>query len=173
MAENIAQLEFLLYAPDDLGNIIKETVSRAQDGRRNKLVIRIFDTDKVLTKHVRMMQVLEIRSEAFYEWLPADFLERPFWERWLIERRRRRVAAKNLDAERKLVKLSLSQLRMTIKREGPIGLEDYPGAPFRLVRHNELHELFETASRAQGIRAFVFKPNELLADRNTIVARAF
>lgn len=170
---NIAQLELLLYTPNDLENIISETMSRAIDGKRNKLVIRIFDTNNVLTKHVRLMQALEIRSEAFYQWLPADFLQRPFLERLLIDWRRRRVATKNLDARKKLTHLALTELRATIKYEGPIGIEDYPGEPFRLARHNELNELLEAAGRAQGTWAFIFKPNELLADRNTLIVSAF
>lgn len=173
MPENIAQLEFFLCEFDSLEDIVGETVSRARDGKRVKLVVRILDMHGTLTEHVRMMQALEMRSEAFYRCLPADFLQRPFWERWFIERRRRRVAAKSLDAKRKLVELGVGALRETIKREGPIGIEAYPEAPFRLARHNELHELLETAGHAKSAWAFIFKPNELLADRNTIVARAF
>lgn len=173
MPENIAQLEFFLCEFDGPEHIVGEVVSRAKDGKRIKLVVRIFDIGNMLTRHVRMMQRLEMSSEAFYRRLPADFLQRPFWERWPADWRRRWGAAKSLDAKRKLTELGVEALRETIKREGPIGIESYPGAPFRLARHNELHELLESASHAKNVWAFIFKPNELLADRNTVVARAF
>lgn len=169
---NIAQLEFLLYTPDDLQTIISETISRAKDGQRNKIVVRIFDTDDVLTAHVQKMQVLRIRSDAFYTWLPADFCEWPFWRRWPVSWNRKRLAAKQRNLDKSLVELGIEALRQTIKYEGPIGIEDDPRAPFRLVRHAELYELLEACSRAQGIWVFIFEPNELLADKNTVIVYA-
>ncbi len=137
------------------------------------MVVRIYDSRGVLTKHVRMMQVLHVRSEAFFRWMPARYPEMPFWRRWWIDRRRSRLAARSLDARSKLIELALSELKATIKAGRPVGVEDYPGAPLRLAGHNELHELLETAGRAKSVRAFIFKPNELLADRNTPVAYTF
>lgn len=171
MPENIAQLELSLIEFKSLKYILSEVGSRAKDGKRTKLVVRIFDIHGRLTKHVQMMQALKTRSDA--KDLPVDFLRRPFWQRWGIERRRRGLSKKKKKARQKLVELALSELRATIKHEGPVGLEDYPGAPFRFARSEELHELLEAASHAKSAWAFIFKPNELLADSNTPVASAF
>lgn len=173
MPDNIAQLEFVLRDFESIQDIANEVLSRAADGKRVVLVVRIYDSRGVLTKHARMMQVLRIRSEAFFRWMPARYPEMSFWRRWWIDRRKSRLAARSLDARSKLIELALSELKATIKAGRPVGVEDYPAAPLRLAGRNELHELLETAGRAKSIRAFIFKPNELLADRNTPVAYTF
>lgn len=172
MPYNIVQLELTLLKFQSPEHIFSEVLSRAKDNKRTKLVVRIFDTSGKLTEHVQHMQRLRIRSEEFYQWLPADFLNKPFLTRWIIERRRARLAAKNIDARKKLIELGIGAIRDTIKALGPIGVEDYPGAPFRLAKFNELHELAETARCARSAWAFVLKPNDLLSDENTPVAYA-
>lgn len=173
MPENIAQLEFFLVRFDNFEHIVSEVSRRAEDGKRVKLVVRIYDKRGVLTKHVRMMQKLRKHSEVFYQGPSFDFAGRPSLRRWLLTWRRRRLAAKNLDTQSKLLGLALRELRATISQHGLIGIEDYPGGPFRYVQNNELHELWETARRAASAWAFVFKPNDLLADRNSVIASAF
>ena len=173
MPENVVQLELSLVKFESLEHIASEVLLRAADGMRTKLVVRVFDKHDVLTRHVQMMQSLAVRSEAFYQWLPANFHNEPFWRRWVINWRRRRLAVKKLAARNKLIELALDALQATLKSGGPIGLEEYPGAPFRLMRHNEHHELLETARHAKSVWALVFKPNDLLAGENTLVVRAF
>lgn len=173
MPENIVQLEFNLVEFEGIDHIMAEVASRAKENMRTKLVVRIFDNRGMLTGYVQALQEIERRLDFFYEWLPADFPEWPFWKRWPVSWNRGRLLDKKLKGRNELLVLCLEALKETIKREEAIGVEDYPGAPFRLVRHNELHELLERARYAKSVCVFVFKPNELLADRNTIVARAF
>ncbi len=171
--ENVVQLEFNLVEFHNMKHILNEAQSRASDGKRIKLVVRVFDKDGVLTKHVRMMQTLRIRSGVFYRRLPRDFHKWQFLKRWVFDWRRRRLAADTLDARTKVVVLAVDVLRRTIKHGGLVGIEESPGAPLRFAWHNEVHELLETARCAKSVWVFVFKPNKLLADSNSLIAYTF
>lgn len=173
MPDNIAQLEFVLVKTQSFSQIANEVYSRALDGKRIVLVVRIYDIRAALTSHVRYMQVLRVRREAYYRWVAQGYEQKPFWRRWLIERRRKRLAAQTLDARKKLVELALSALEVTIQRGAPVAIENDTMGPLRLVQQDELHELLETARRARSVRVFIFRHNDLLADRNKPVAYTF
>lgn len=173
MSDNIVQLELSLCEFEGPGHIVSEVQLRAADSVRIKLVVRIFDIRGMLTNHVRHMRVLRIRTKAFARWLPSDFSKKPFWVRWAVDRRRARAIEEDKEARQKLLDLVLSVLRETTKNGGPIGIEEHPGAPFRLVRHRELYELLEIAYRAKSVWVFVFEPNELLSDENTLLTCTF
>lgn len=172
MPGNIAQIEFLLYKGESIESIYREFRTRAADGARMKLVVRIVDGDGAVTAGVLEAKA---REEEFDRYLMREFSElelasRP--RRWWMGRRRRKLGQRSREARRLLHAAALRGFEGAIRAEAAIGLEPYPGAPFRLARHDELHELREAARRAHGVWAFVFMPNGLLADRNTLVAWA-
>lgn len=168
MPDNIAQLEFVLHDLESITQIVTEVYDRAKDGKRSVLVVRIYDTHGVLSVQVSMMQRLRVRSEAFSR--RSAFSGLPFWRSWLLDWRRRRLAARILDARSKLLLLAQAQLRTAIQGGQQIGIEDDSEAPLRLARQDELHEMLDAAGRARSVRAFIFRPNDLLADRNRLVA---
>lgn len=172
MPENIAQLEFFLFKAENVKSIAREVDLRARDNKRIKLVLRLFDTGNRLTEFTRKMDVLRGQSQAFHDHLPSNIISLPWWRRWWIDRQSKRLARKSLDYAKHMLELAIEELKDTVRNEKVIALESYPGAPFRLVRHNELLELVEAANRAHGVWVFIFAPNELLADRVTLVTRA-
>lgn len=168
MLSNIAQLEFVLHDLESIPQIVTEVYDRAKDGKRSVLVVRIYDTHGALSLHVSMIQHLRVRSEAFLR--RSAFSKTPFWWNLLVDWRRRRLAARILDARSKLLLLAQAELRRAIQGGQQIGIEDDSEAPLRLARQDELQEMLEAAGRARSVRAFIFRHNDLLADRNRLVA---
>ena len=172
MPENIAQLEFFLYKADNIESIWREVEERAIDGARIKLVVRIFDISGLITAQTVYTKACD---QEFDEFVKREYYETPTASRlrcWWMARRRRKLGQKERDAKKHLLELALGALEDTLRGKGDVGLELYPGAPFRLVRDNERHELLQTSRRALGVWVFVFKPNELLSDSNTMIAWA-
>lgn len=170
MPENIAQVEFFLYEWTDEKDMRREVMDRVLDQARIKLVVRIFDTRGVLTQQAVKSAAIRNKSRTFNEQLPIDFLSLSRLRRWWIDLRSKSLASQSLAAAEDVLKLSLQELEYTIRNEGVIATETYPGSPFRLVRHKELYELLETARRAHSAWVFVFRPTELLANKVTLVA---
>lgn len=172
MPHNIAQLEFFLYLPENIESIAREVATRARDGMRIKLVVRIFDTTGELTAQAKKADALRVKSDAFHRQLPEDFSALSRWRSWQINRQSRKLAGQSLDISQRMLQLGVQALRETIRRGDPIALEKHPGASFRLMRHEELHELLEAARRAHSVWVFIFAPAELVADRVTLVVRS-
>jgi hypothetical protein len=171
MPGNVAQLEFFLYEAENIVSIVREVKERAKDNKRIKLVVRIDDADYAITAKV---QEAEMRREQFDQYLLYEFRvckEAGLWRRWSMARRRRRLGRGRDDAQKRLLELALSELKRAVRAKRSVALEPFPGAPFRLARDDEMHELLESARRAKSLWVFVFKPNELTADTNTLVVQ--
>ncbi len=89
--------------------------------------------------------------------------------RWLLDKQSRRLARESLALKDKARALAAQQLRKAVKTSKDVAVE-LPDYSFRRMRPEEAHELVVAAERAKGVWLVVFKPNNLLAERNVMVA---
>ncbi|MBI3571918.1 hypothetical protein HY091_00065 [Candidatus Kaiserbacteria bacterium] len=62
--------------------------------------------------------------------------------------------------------LVVGQLGAIVKGSKQVAVEESYSAPLRMAKPEELPDLLQTAKNARAVWLFVFKPNDLLADKN-------
>ncbi len=169
MPGNIVQLEFFLYKARDTASVLWEALARAKDDMRIKQVVRIVDAGGEIT--ARAMEAVA-GKDAFEDYLQYECRESGrawFLRRWRMARHRRMLGRKCARAKARLAETALDRLGHAALNGKDIAVEEDPCAPLRFARHDELHELLETARRAHDAWVFVFEPNHILADSNKLL----
>ena len=132
-----------------------------------KTVLRFEDITGELTALVLRAKILtKVHAKIWKEFETAGRLRR-----WYLGRRNRRLTAK-IDILKEGCKLrALLHLYKARESGHAIAVERYDHT-FRFARKEELHELLDAAASSSSVWLFVFEPNDLLADKNKIVASA-
>lgn len=179
---NIVQIEFFLIdvihqqsieeLKKELDEATEEILTLARHGIETwgiKPTVRFFDTTGVLTKFVvRAEDVSKGRDEALKKFGEAfaqnSKLKKIFWEarrQWL----HRKMSSLRTEAGM----LARAHLREAIERGEEVALQRMDRS-FRPLWRQEVHELLEAAESSKNVWFFVFKPNELRADENKLIA---
>ena len=178
MQDNIAQLEFFHVGgknASSLDELFRECAKRSSDnlklvlagsdiGTGIKTTVRLYDSDGVLTKLATEAQANERRSQELWD----EFGNARGFRRWHIDRQSRKCARLSIDYRRQALMLAGYVLADAVTYGREVAVE-CPDRTFRPLRDNEGHELVESASQAKGVWIFVFKPNFLYTDRNTML----
>ncbi|HEY6020001.1 MAG TPA: hypothetical protein VIY48_08900 [Candidatus Paceibacterota bacterium] len=168
MPANIVQAEFFYgdYT-QDLNGFMYELGSRIADGAPIKKVVRFYDSDGSVTDLVKAYTEAE---EAKEHAVQSEFFARGVWKHyWRFMRKRRFRQLKNCRSA--VFAQALECLRQA-NAHGLILATETLDHHFRRVRDDERHELLESVRAATKVWVFVFKPNNLFTDENTMVARA-
>ena len=132
-----------------------------------KTVVRFVDVENKLTALALQAEALKKRDREIMEAFPNTTGLR----RWWLDRQSRTLAGKSLALKDKVRTLAAQQLRKAVKASQDVAVERSDHS-FRPMRREEAHELVVAAEKAKAAWLFVFKSNDLLADKNTMVACA-
>ena len=181
MQHNIAQVEFFHVGGKDtpsLDVLFDECGERIADGLELvlqgceaksgiKTVVRFFDESGSLTKIALKAARLSRQDRA----LMNNFANAGGLRRWWLDIQSRRLAGQSIALKEKLRMLAAEQLREAISASRDVAVECFDHS-FRPMRREEAHELIVATEKAKSAWLFVFKPNDLLANKNTAVAHA-
>lgn len=181
MGMNIVQAEFFHVGGKDtpsLDALLEDCGRRAADGfelalhrgeARSgiKTVVRFIDSDDTLTNIALRAEALERRDREIMK----SFQSTSGLRRWWLNTQSRRLARKIILLKDRARAQSVKLLRKAIRLSYHVALER-PDRSFRLIRKDEAHELLEAATKARSVWIFVFRPNDLLADKNRMIACA-
>ena len=129
-----------------------------------KTVVRFYDSGAITAKVLKYVR-LEKKEEKRWQ----TFLSTSGIRREIAGYRYHRLAVKTGRKRQSLFSLIVREFASQVSKREEVAVETF-GHSFRLARKEELHELQEAARVAKGFWIFLFKPNNLLADRNEIVA---
>lgn len=165
---NIVQAEFFLSKAARKGNLdalLYDCALRAADGVNIKEGIRMYDTDGSITSLIAGAQAAEEHAMSLWALpTPASHIQRLIRGR-VIGYQRSRASRLKENARIKV----LEKLQNVLKTSEQIAIER--GAhEYTLAQRDELHELIEAVSKSSGVWFFIFKPNELTADKNEPIA---
>jgi len=170
MTANIIQAEFFHgdYDAADLNGFFYSLSDRLADSVPIKTVVRFYDTGNAITVLTQSYQEADSLKERALEkeFFSYYDVQRQFWclvRQWRfyqLERCRRA-----LHDHIALCLWQANKERLALATE----TQDHH---FRKVRDDERHELVESVRAAKQFWVFVFKPNNLFADENEIIARA-
>jgi hypothetical protein len=132
-----------------------------------KAGVRFYDTDGSLTKKVAHIQAWEDAYTAALERLGNSSTSR--FGRWWLGRRLRRLGSKKEPEKDRLVAYAAQAVIQALADKRLVGIERNDHS-YRLIHRNEAYELAESVNRAESAWVFIFKPNDLLADKNEIIA---
>ena len=169
---NIIQAEFFQVGggkkQETLRDLIAECIDRRSAGSPIKTVVRFYDDDRgSITRNVALYKELDVLHE---ELVRRTLASRGFW-RWLFDISARQVARTRGRAKKVHMHLVLKRLWEIERDPQSIAVEERDHH-FRYVRWDEKHELLEAAGKGTSLWLFVFEPNHLLADSNTLAADA-
>jgi hypothetical protein len=168
---NIAQAEFFHVGKDasreSLEDVMDEMAERLAEGAPLKTVVRFYDEDNSLTRFTQDASALNVKKEEAYK-ISWDAFKNPL-TKLVLSARYRRVARKVRESRSESLELARAKLTTAVKARRPVAIE-CDDHSFRLADNNELHELINSAQFATGVWLFMFEPNNLLADKNEIVA---
>lgn len=179
MHRNIAQVEFFHVGgrhTTSLDALFDESGERIADGLEFvlqegeaksgiKTVVRFYDESGALTRIARKAAELSSKNRA----LLNDFVKAGSLRRWWLDLQSCRLAGQSIALKEQVKLLAAEQLRKAVIASRDVAVERSDHA-FRPMRREEAHELIVAAEKAKGVWLFVFKPNDLLADKNTAVA---
>jgi hypothetical protein len=174
-AKNILQLEFfnVNIESNSLDNVLQECSERIADGLEStlmgmqvtagiKTVIRVYDLDLTVTKYALEIKRLERESNNLYTKTRTTFIGkivdygRQSWNRKRIESLKTKI--------RTYVSTYVSQALHT---RSDVAIER-ADRKFRNAKHSELYEL-DVAIQKKNYWLFIFKPNDILSDKNESV----
>lgn len=178
MRSNLLQLEFFHVGWGDLrssNDEIRESamldstqlaLAGVALGSSLKTTVRLHDESGLLTRLAVATEKDEARAKAVRSKVTDG--ARGF-QLWRLNRESRKLARRALRIRRAALDQSFTELSRAIKHGREVGIECIDRT-FRLLRDNEGHELAERLSRAKGVWVFVFKPNAICTDTNTMIA---
>jgi hypothetical protein len=162
-AQNILQFEFfnVNIETNSLGRVVQECLDRISDSQEAtvmgmelatgmKTVIRVHDLDLTVTKYAQKIQKLERERNNQYTKTSATFIGR------FLDMRR-------LSRNRKSIESLKTKIRAYVSAYVTQALRTKS-----VVAHSELYEL-GAAIQNKDFWLFVFKPNDLLSDKNETV----
>jgi len=183
---NIVQAEFFHVGGKNthsLGDLFAECRERTSDDielisgemKRDtptsmKTAVRFYDGSGILTNAALKFKALEEREKALATRIFSGAESR--LRQRMLNFRASRLAGKILAMKERNVILAATELRVAYMAKEHIAVER-PDRHFTLARGDELYELLEAAAKAKNVWFFVFEPNNLLADKNTVVAHAW
>lgn len=169
---NIIQAEFFhvggLDAPH-LDVLIGECKTRIADGARIKTTVRFYDTDGSITsKAVSVSREDERLRKMVAGYTKANGWKRVFIGTVCIFALKKRIRSREQNGK----VLSYIQLKLleTLRTSGQICVERHDRS-FRPMRKDEAYDLATAIAKAKNVWIFVFSPNELCADKNTLIAQ--
>ncbi|TSC69557.1 MAG: hypothetical protein G01um101456_116 [Parcubacteria group bacterium Gr01-1014_56] len=168
---NIVQTEFFHVGGGrvTLDEVFEEIGTRLIDQSPIKTTVRFYDPDGSLTNLVSKLEQAEKHRRALEK---AFFEAKSWWRRKLLDYRARRLVGKVMAMKRKVIRLAIKKLHTVVGHADQVALELHDHR-FRHMQPNEAHELLESISNVSNMWIFVFKPNDLLADKHSAVAHAF
>jgi len=177
---NIVQAEFFHVGGSDmtLEEVLRECAKRAADGHELaavlgretqfgiKTVVRFFDVGGSITAFAQ--QFGQMNQQYINK--QAALLEATSWWklRWL-DLYSHSLAGRILVLKERGVRLAVQKLNDAVRSQSKVALE-LSDHSYRFLRDNEVYELGEAAYNASGVWLFVFEPNNLLAEKNKLVA---
>jgi hypothetical protein len=180
MTANIVQAEFFHVGGghSSLKDVIDDCKERIADGldlvmqggeaRSDiKTVVRFYDVGGVLTRLAQQAEVLKKRNRICMD----SFVNATGLRRWWLDRQSRRFAGKILRLKDDVRTHTAVQLREVVQASLDVAVERGDHS-FRLMRREESHEITIAAERAKSVWLFVFQPNDLLSDKNVMIANA-
>lgn len=177
---NIIQAEFFHVGGEDINSLedlSAELSERIADGLELvlqggesyssiKTVVRFFDRNGSVTRLTQKFERMNQRKEAVFK---ASMSANGLKQVWLNFQSRYYVN-KAYSLRKQAEHLAVQEFITAIRKLNEIAVECVDHS-FRHARSNEIHDLCERAQMATGIWLFIFKPNDLLADKNELVAR--
>ena len=178
MERNVVQAEYFLVNMGDsvsFDALMRDCAARAFDnlgpamkgarvGTGIKICVRFYDQAGSLTERVSKLESLDDRIEQTF----TRFLEsggpRSLWSQfrcWQLTRRKCAALVALKDA-------LLEHLKDAVRTGLPVAIEA-TGHAFRPLERDESHETIEAVRKSHGLWVFVFKPNDLCADKNEII----
>lgn len=130
-----------------------------------KTVVRFFDETGNLTKIAIKAERIKKRNKKLLD----DFTGATGLQRWLLDIKSRWLAGKIIALSEEARMLASGYLCEAIRTSHEVAVE-CDDHSFRSIKGNEAHEIVESASNSRRVWLFVFRPNNLLADTNTLVA---
>lgn len=167
---NIIQAEFFHVGggSQSLEDMMQECVERARDGTPIKTVVRFFDPDETITPFALQFAKKEKERRVLEKTLLGARGGFSF-ERILANRRHKLHSKKIRSMKEEAKLLAVRQLKAVTITSSEIALECRHDHSFRLIREDEVHELLEAADAAVDVWLFVFSPNPLLGDTQSLV----
>ncbi len=168
MTFNIAQIEFFLVGSSGiktLESVLEECKERAQDRMPIKVCFRIYDENQEITFLAKKIKAWNEKYGDFgeliktYKFLPKSLNSLIFW----LIGRKKIIWKADLD---KIVCLSVCN-HLRLRKNIAIERSDHS---YRYVKNYERYELEGSVKKAANRWIFVFEPNELLADKNKLLA---
>lgn len=143
--------------------LLTDLIDRSSSGVSIKRSIRFHDVEGRLSHRiVRWGRRRRIKNYLLGRWASVGKKRRR-----KLERLRRRLRTYDEECKRCVSAQILDYLRGCMVRREMIALEDFGGQGFRVVRQDEFAELLLLLERAHDhVWIFVFKDNDLLADKN-------
>jgi hypothetical protein len=156
-SDNVLQYEFFHVGGKDTGSL-------DDTGLDIKTVVRIYDTDGQVTLWVKQVKDLKAQREVHCNVRRSNPIIN-WYARWQIGRLNQRIHSVN----KLIVEYFAAYVRVSFGDELPIARETRCYT-FRLARRDEYTELLHAWVMAKSLRVFTFRPNDLLAERNQVVA---
>lgn len=169
---NIVQAEFFhcLRDPESaeaLKDLLRELVDRKSTGSSIKTSLRFYDGEEALvTKSVLSLERRREKRESLSNRLLDGSGVWPLitnFQHHYACRKMRRMEQRHLS----LIRSTAASRVQSSPHEVAIECNDHS---FRQLERDEVHELLESLQKVHGVWTFVFRPNELLADENILIA---
>jgi hypothetical protein len=181
--ENIVQAEFFhvggkgVTSLDQLLKQIRERVNENFEfvlatGKEMspgiKTGVRFYDVDGAVTRYAQYAQKF---NDAYYDTMGIlGTTKLNSWRQRWHGRRLSRLYRKKECTKNSAIHFTTRAFCSALKAKRPVAVERNDHS-FRLIRADEVHELAEAVEIAPHAWIFIFRPNDLLADTNTVVAR--
>jgi hypothetical protein len=129
-----------------------------------KTVVRFYDETGALTALTQQAK----KVAADHEELVLGSYSAGWLQRKLLNRRHRKLVEQKISLRKDCRVATYQYLREAIQTSKEIAIEK-SNHRFRMARREELHELYESVASTNSMWLFIFRPNDLLADQNTLV----
>ena len=172
MSENfhIIQAEFFhVGGPkiEGFGDLFEEINGRMLYGAPIKTCVRFFDDTGFVTCVVTELAQLEKQNEE----LVTAFFEATGWRRKILSFRSGMLLRKVMAMEAQRKEIASKYLAVAAKASRPIAVEIHDHS-YRPARRDEIVDLCQATLMTKNAWLFVYEPNDLLADKNKIVAQS-
>jgi hypothetical protein len=183
---NIVQAEFFHVGGDPdspIQQVLADAWSRTADGLKDilagmdpdevktgiKTCVRFYDYSGSITQSV----LLEERAEADRIEVAGELEKKHgLIRRYLLYQKLKRLSSEMVSAPKQRHILTINAVAKVLKERSPVAVE-FGDHRFRPVRDNEAHELLEAIRASKSSWIFCFRHNQLLADENVKVTKAF
>ena len=164
---NIVQAEFFHVAVSSFEELEEDCARRIAEGSRIKTVVRFYDEDGQITKHVQLLK----KTEKEFNRLRASFQTAGWLQRQFLRIKLNLISKWLWPLKGALVPLLSNKFVAAVRTRSQVAVE-CDDCSFRDAFSEELHELRESVRTSRNAWVFIFPPDRLTAQASSLILSA-